>query len=210
MATYERVCAADPATLDVYVARAVEILAAGGLLAHPTQTVYGIGGAVRPEVDRCAARLKGRDADRYPLLRIASDRSALRATFPGLEWTEAASALADRYWPGPLTLILDDESGSTVAVRVEAHPVTRSILSAWGGAIGSTSLNVTGMPPAAKLSEARRCLEGMPDAGVTTLLVEAGDLAGEPASTLVSFVSGRPRVVREGSITAEEVLRCVR
>ena len=210
MATYERVRTTDPATRDTAVTRAVEVLAAGGLLAHPTETVYGIGGAVSPEVDRCAARLKGRDADRYPLLRIASDRSALLAAFPGLEWTDAASVLADHYWPGPLTLILDDASGSTVAVRVEAHPVTRMILSAWGAPIGSTSLNVTGTPPAAKLSAARLCLERMPDAGVTTLLVEAGDLRGEPASTLVSFASGRPRVVREGSITAEEVLRCVR
>jgi L-threonylcarbamoyladenylate synthase len=210
VATYERVGVMDPAALDVAVARAVEVLAEGGLLAHPTQTVYGIGGAVSPGVDRCAARMKGRDPDLYPLLRIASDRAALLAAFPGLAWTDAASALADRYWPGPLTLILDHDSSSTVAVRVEAHPVTRRILAAWGAPIGSTSLNVTGTPPAAKLAEARLCLERMPEAGVPTLLVEAGDLPGEPASTIVSLGADGPRVVREGAITAAEVLQCVR
>ena len=210
MATYERVGATDPAALKGAVARAVEVLAEGGLLVHPTQTVYGIGGAVRPEVDRCAARMKGRDPDRYPILRIASDRTALLAAFPGLAWTDAASALAERYWPGPLTLILDHESRSTVAVRVEAHPVTRRILAAWGAPIGSTSLNVTGTAPATKLSEARMYLQRMPEAGVPTLLLEAGDLPGEPASTLVSVRSDGPRVVREGAITAEEVLHCVR
>lgn len=210
MVAFEGVPVAGRAALAAAVARAVDVLQSGGLLAHPTSTVYGIGGAARPDVDLLVSRLKGRDSDRHPLLRIASDVAVLREAFPDLRWTEAACRLADRFWPGPLTLILTGDSGSTAAVRVEAHPVTRTVLAEWGRPIGSTSLNVSGAPPATTVPQARACLGAMPSAAVPTLLLEAGDLPGAPASTLVSAGSGGVSVVRQGAIKEEEVRLCLR
>ena len=209
MAAFEGVPVAGAEALAAAVTRAVEVLEAGGLLAHPTATVYGIGGAPRSDVDLRASRLKGRAADGHRVLRIASDVDVLRQAFPDLRWSEAACRLADRFWPGPLTMILPGDSGATLAVRVEAHPVTRTVLTEWGRPIGSTSLNAAGAPPATTVGQARPCLDAMPAEPVSILLLEAGDLAGAPPSTLVSVAGDGVAIVRQGAIGEEEVWRCL-
>ena len=173
-------------------------LAAGALLAHPTTSVYGLG-AGDPEFDRVVSRLKGR-ASGIPILRLVSDSARLRRVFPTVVWPEVASVLAEAFWPGPLTLVLDDESASGLAVRAESHPATRAILSRWDGTLGSTSLNPSGAPPACTLDEARATLGAMPDPGRPLLLVAAGDLAGPPPSTLLSLRGGELRLLREGAV----------
>ncbi len=210
MAEFDAVPTSGSVELKAAVTRAVDVLGEGGLVAHPTSTVYGLGGAARPDVDRMASRLKGRDSRRHPILRIASDASVLREAFPDLEWTEAAHRLADRFWPGPLTLILSEVSGATTAVRVEAHPVTRAVLTEWGRPIGSTSLNQAGTPPATTVPQARQCLADMPVAEAPTLLLEAADLPGGPASTMVSVTAEAVTVVRGGALSEEDVRRCLR
>jgi L-threonylcarbamoyladenylate synthase len=210
MARYERIAvSAGAANLDPTVRRAVTVLEAGGVLGHPTDTVYGIGGAVRPEVDQRVAALKGRALDRSPLLRIALDADVLRRSFPDLEWNVWAKQLASRFWPGPLTLVLADSSGKGVAVRVEGHPVMRAVLKAWKGPIGSSSLNVSGEPPAATAGQAARYLAMMPDVDVPVLLLDAGHLAGTPASTLVSLLTPMPTVLREGAVPREAIEDCL-
>lgn len=196
---------AGTASLDAAVCRAVAVLRAGGVLAHPTDRVYGIGGASRADVDRAVSAMKGRELDRFPFLRIALEPEVLRRAYPGLVWPAGAERLAARLWPGPLTMVLADGSGGSLAVRVEGHPVTRAVLEAWGEPITSTSLNVSGEPPACTADEARRCLAGMADPGVPVLLLDAGDLAGPPPSTLVSFLGPTPAVLREGAIPRVEV-----
>jgi L-threonylcarbamoyladenylate synthase len=191
------------------VRRAVAVLEAGGVLGHPTDTVYGIGGAVRPEVDQCIGALKGRELDRSPLLRIALDAGVLRRSFPDLEWNAAAEQLAWRFWPGALTLVLPDSSGKGVAVRVEGHPVTRAVLKAWKGPIGSTSLNISGKRPAVTAGQAARYLSMMPDVGVPVALIDGGDLAGTPASTLVSLLTPTPTVLREGAVPRQAIEDCL-
>jgi len=185
------------------VAAAVEVLARGGLLAHPTGTVYGIGGGRGAASDAEVERLKGREGG--AILRIVADVGRLRDLFPAACWPDEAERLAARFWPGPLTLVLDDGSASGLAVRVEPHPVTRAVLSAWGGALGSTSLNRSGRPPARTEAEARAVLRAMPEASPELAFLPAGDLAGPPPSTLVSLRDAVPRLLRAGAIPASSI-----
>jgi len=200
----------EPANMARVADRAAEVLSAEGVVAHPTDTVYGIGGACRPDVDSRVAVLKCREVGEAPLLRIAADARALRDFFPDLEWTPWAEALADEFWPGPLTLVLDDGTGTGVAVRVEGHPALRSVLEAWGAPISSTSLNRTGEPAAVRSAQARLNLDRMPETGARILLVDAGDQRGPPPSTLVSLVGAEPVVLREGALRTESILECLR
>ena len=187
--------------------RAVAVLKAGGILAHPTETVYGIGGAAVADVDADLNRLKGRG--RSPVLRIAGSMSVLRASLPEAEWSPEALRLASMFWPGPVTLILPLRGGGSVAVRVEGHPVTREILQAWRGIMGSTSLNLSGGPAARTFPEAQRALREMPDIGRPVLLLDAGDLTGPPPSTLVALTGEAPAVLREGAVASEAIQSCL-
>jgi L-threonylcarbamoyladenylate synthase len=195
--------------MDRAVRKAVEVLEAGGVLGHPTDTVYGIGGAARNEVDRRVAELKGRSVERSPVLRIALDADVLRAFFPELEWTLPAERLAARFWPGALTMVLADGSGRGVAVRAEGHPVMRAVLKAWNAPIGSTSLNSVGEPPAVTARQAGAVLEMMPDVDVPVLLMDAGHLSGPPPSTLVSFLTATPEFLREGAVSRAAIEACL-
>lgn len=182
---------------------AVGALRDGGLLVHPTESVYGIGGVPRA-LDDEIARLKGRCADR-PLLRLAGSRDALRRSHPGLRWSREAEALADAFWPGPLTLVLDDGSGSGLGVRVEGHPLTRRVLLELDDTMSSTSLNRSGEEPASTEEEVRRSLEAMPPADVPVFRLEAGTLPGPPPSTVLSLRGRRPRLLREGAVPLERI-----
>ena len=210
MERYETIAASGGAAiLDRAVRQAVGVLSAGGVLGHPTDTVYGIGGPARPEVDRRVAALKGRSLDQSPLLRIALDAEVLRRSFPGLEWNESAGRLASRFWPGALTLVLADGSGTGVAVRVEGHPVMRAVLKAWGAPISSTSLNVSGELPAVTAGQAGRYLEMMPDPEIPVLLLDAGRLDGGPPSTVLSLLTPTPTILREGAVPRDAIADCL-
>ena len=211
MARYESVAvSAGAASLDRGVGRAVEVLRAGGVLVHPTDTVYGIGGAALPEVDLQVATLKGRTLDSAPLIRIARDTETFLEAFPELVWPVEARRLARRFWPGAVTLVLEDGSGRGTAVRVEGHPVMRAVLSAWAAPIGSTSLNLAGESPAVTPEQARECLDRMPDVGAPVIFLDAGVLPGPPPSTLVSLLGSVPTVLREGAVPTDAIQDCLK
>lgn len=198
---------ADVEERDRTLRSAAVALAEGAILAHPTETVYGLGGLSR-KLDAVVARLKGRTADR-PLLRIGPDVDTIRTLHPDLRWSEAAARLADAFWPGPLTLVLDDGGPDGTGVRVEGHYLTRRVLEMLEATMSSTSLNRTGETPAAGPEEARAALEAMPSVEVPVVWLQAGELAGGPPSTVVSLRDGVPRILREGAVGArrlEEVL----
>jgi len=179
------------------VARAAEWVRAGGILAHPTSTVYGLGGRPVAGVDRAIAAAKGRDAGR-PLLRVAASRAAVEA-LARRPWPPGADALADAFWPGPLTLVLPDGTAGT-AVRVDAHPVLRALLETLGEPMSSTSLNRSGEPPVREAGVAREWVEAAAAAGHVVALLEAGDLPASPSSTIVSLTGPEPTLIREGAI----------
>lgn len=184
--------------------RAATLLAEGAVLAHPTETVYGLGGGTAA-ADGRIRRMKGRAADR-PFLRLAADVASLREHHPELVWSDAASRLAEALWPGPLTLVLDDGSARGLGVRVEAHPLTRGMLVEWGGTMSSTSLNRSGERPAATAAAARRALDALAAEGEESVWwLDAGDLPGGPPSTLVSLRHDPPRLLRAGAVPPDRV-----
>lgn len=180
-------------------------LRGGGLIAYPTETVYGLGSAVQPEALERLATVKERDWAAPFLLLIEGPEQ-----MPELEWTETAMRLAAAFWPGPLTLALRATAGQfpervvgpggTVAVRSSPHPAVRSILAALGEPITSTSANLSGGRPARSASGALKVVEAM-GSPTDLWVVDGGTLPPSPPSTIVDCTGHRPRVLREGAIS---------
>ena len=143
---------------------AAEVLAEGGLVVHPTETVYGIGGDGTAANNHLISRVKRREPDQ-PLLLLVPDREVLRLTFEALEWPAEAEKLAGSFWPGPLTIVVrcpgapDGLIGPRdgLAVRISPDPTVAQLLAVWGRPMTSSSANLAGREPARTLEEA---LEG--------------------------------------------------
>lgn len=185
----------------------------GGLLVHPTETVYGVGGRAGGEGLRAVCRLKGRGPQR-PVLVLVTHRDMA----PGLHWTPAAEALASAFWPGPLTLVLADpesryeegvrsEEGG-VAVRDTPHPLVRAFLSVLGEPLTSTSANAPGEAPALRADAAARALHDL--GGVESLrILDGGPLRPSEPSTVVDCTGSDPRLMREGALSAHRLKEVV-
>lgn len=179
-------------------------LRAGGLIAYPTETVYGFGCALQPAALDRLAELKGR-APTEPFLLLVERPEEV----PELLWTESALRLAAAFWPGPLTLALRAEagdfpervvgSGGTVAVRSSPHPAVQAILAALGEPVTSTSANRTGGAPA---MSAAGVVALWPELGAPADLwiLDGGPLPPSAPSTIVDCTGARPRLLREGAL----------
>lgn len=185
-------------------------LEAGELVIHPTEAVYGLGGFLEDVPLARLRRLKNRPAGGFVVL-IPSARSV--ADLLDAE----GRALARAFWPGPLTLVLDDPGDrfhraakapdGSVAVRVPGHPLTLRLLRDTARPITSTSANRPGEPPAAT---ARRALGAAASLGTEPFALDAGPLPGGAASTLVSLRELCPILIRQGPhdlLELNEVLR---
>ncbi len=186
---------------DADLAAAVRALARGGVLLYPTETVYGFGcdAGDRSACARIAA-LKGWPAPR-PMLVLVRDLEGAEAVG---EVTPVARALAEAFWPGPLTLVIPEGSGSTVGVRVSPHPVVRQLLDRIGGPITSTSANRTGAAPPRTVGEASWCGDEGPDA-----VLDGGACAGAVGSTVVNCAGAVARVLRAGDLPVAELMSVV-
>jgi L-threonylcarbamoyladenylate synthase len=189
-------------------------LGAGGLLAYPTETVYGLGSRARATDVRALAQLKGRRSDK-PFLLLVSNRAMAEAH--GLAFSEAANALARAFWPGPLTLVLPGGSGlpdqlrgpeGGIAVRWTSHPGMARLVAALGAPLTSTSANRPGMPPAPGAEAILRDFAPAVAAGVL-LVLDGGVLGNSPSSTVVDCTQPVARLVREGAIPRDELRRAV-
>ncbi len=189
----------------------VDHLRNDGVVGYPTETVYGLGSACTEVGMRALQMVKGRSEEKSFIALVAS-----RESIAGLAWTEEASELADIFWPGSVTLVLGDPDGTFppgvrdpasggVAVRVSPHPVVQRLLSAFGGAITSTSLNISGSLPAASGAEAREVLETIGADDVW--LLDVGTLPESGPSTVIDFMGPVPIVLREGTVPIERI-RC--
>lgn len=190
------------------VERSVDILRMGGFLVHPTSTVYGIGAAPTPELDGAVNRLKGRPLNQ-PILRLAPDARSLREIRPAVEWTEDAERLAARFWPGSLTLVIEDGSDIGLGIRVDAHPFPRAVSRQWGELLSSTSLNRTGGEPARDPDSAREVVESWPDPATPCVLADGGTLEDSPPSTVLSLRDHPPRILRDGAVGRDEIEECL-
>ena len=190
----------------------VEHLRLGGLVAHPTETVYGFGGFATAAGVAALRRLKRRPEERSVLVLLPSPEAV-----PDLIWTEDARELASVFWPGALTLVLADPSGSFppgvrsatggVAVRVTSHPVTQMLVERLGVPLTSTSANAPGEPPAAT-GEGALAVARAAGAGEDLWVLDAGRLSPSRPSTVVDCTGPAPVVIREGA-TPVNRLRCV-
>lgn len=179
-------------------------LLAGQLVIHPTSTVYGLGALPRRELNAEIDRLKGRSPG-TPLIHLAASEIALRRARPELEWGDAAKRLARAFWPGALTLVMDDGSALGLAVRVDEHPAILALLEAAGGLMTTTSLNRSGDRPARCSDEVEAIAGSLPESPLEVTFLDGGDLPASGPSTIVSLRSGRARIVREGALPVEPI-----
>jgi len=187
------------------LAGTVAHLRAGGLIAYPTETVYGLGSRPRAAEVQALARL---------FLLLVADRDM--AEEQGLAFGEAAGALARAFWPGPLTLVLPGGSGRLpdalrgpeggIAVRWTSHRGMARLVRALGEPVTSTSANLPGAPPAPGAEAIARDFAPALEAG-TLLVLDGGVLGNSPSSTVVDCTRQAPRLIREGALTLAELRR---
>lgn len=185
--------------------KAGEILKAGGLVAFPTETVYGLGGdALNPESSRKIYAAKGRPSDNPLIVHICR-----LSDLEKIAWDPDGKGLkvARAFWPGPLTMILKkketvplETTGGlpTVAVRFPSHPVARGLIDAAGGFIAAPSANTSGKPSP---TSARYVAEDMD--GRIDMILDGGDVGIGLESTIVDLTEEEPVILRPGYVTQE-------
>jgi L-threonylcarbamoyladenylate synthase len=188
------------------IAAAAQLLREGGVVAIPTETVYGLGAVARnPAAVRRVFEIKGRPAS-HPL--IVHLGSADELSDWAREIPEAAWRLAERFWPGPLTLVLprqpqvpDEVTGGqdSVALRVPAQPVTRELIAA-AGALAAPSANRFGRVSPTTAQHVLAELGGDVD-----MILDAGPCQVGLESTIVSLLDDKPALLRPGGITVAEL-----
>lgn len=187
-----------PAT-DEGLARAAAILRSGGLVAFPTDTVYGVAcAASRPEAVDAIFALKRRPSERLiPMLVSGLD------DIPAGDWLvdSRVRALADRFWPGALSLVLPARSGDgTQAFRAPDHPVALSLIRA-AGPLYATSANVSGEPDTLDADDVLIAFATQADE--LAAVVDGGRVPGGVASTVLDLSAQPASILREGPISRE-------
>lgn len=194
------------------IAEAAEIVRNGGLVAYPTDTLYGL--AADPASRAAIAqlyRIKGRPVEQaIPLIAAGIDQVEDCAG----TLNPIARTLAQRFWPGPLTIVIPAwagldarvlAGGATVAIRVPAHPVARLLAAACGWPITSTSANRSGGKAPVTADEIRITFGNELDG-----VLDGGPCPGGAPSTIVDVSGTEPRLVRPGAVPWERVLECLR
>jgi L-threonylcarbamoyladenylate synthase len=185
--------------------QAFKVLLRGGLVAFPTDTVYGIGAlAFNASAVRSIYAAKDRPLEKAIPVLIADAADLAKVT---MKVSVAAARLAAHFWPGPLTLIVlkhpdlpeTVSAMPTVGVRVPDHPVTRALLRA-AGPMAVTSANLSGQPSPNTAQEVFAQLGGR-----IALIMDGGKTAGGVPSTVVDCVQAEPRMVRLGPVSKDEI-----
>jgi L-threonylcarbamoyladenylate synthase len=189
------------------IAEAAGVLRAGGLVAFPTETVYGLGAnALDAAAVQSIFDAKGRAANN-PIIVHVADVAAAKSLVA--DWSAVADELAERFWPWPLTLVLPKQpivpdivsaGGSTVGIRVPAHPVALALLKSARLPIAAPSANRSNnISP----TTAEHVLQGLD--GRVDLILDAGPCSGGLESTVLDLTTDPPRVLRPGLVTVEQL-----
>ena len=185
--------------------KAGDIIKEGGLVAFPTETVYGLGGdALNPESSKKIYAAKGRPSDNPLIVHVATmeDVEAIVDEVP-----EAAYKLAEAYWPGPLTMIMNknekvphETTGGldTVAIRMPNNEIALELIRQSGGFIAAPSANTSGRPSP---TLARYCMEDL--SGKIEMIIDGGQVGIGLESTIVDLTSKEPMILRPGYITQD-------
>lgn len=202
-----RVISIDPIHPDPgVIAEAATIIRAGGLVAFPTETVYGLGAnALDESAVRKIFAAKGRPSDNPLIVHLAEVAEAEK--YASLPDSAVVQKLADKYWPGPLTLVLQKKSVipsvvtaglATVSVRVPDHPVAQALIRAAGVPIAAPSANISGRPSPTDAPHVLMDLDGKVD-----LILDAGPVKWGVESTVLDLTTDTPTILRPGAITQE-------
>ncbi len=187
---------ADPS----HIARAAERLRAGAVIAFPTDTLYGVGArAADPAAVDRLYQVKRRPPEQ-PMVWLVTDRAPVER-FAVV--SAAAAALMERFWPGPLTLVLPARlrtGGSTIAVRAPNHDVALALLTALGEPITSSSANPAGQPPPV---DADQVIAALGDA--LDVVLDGGPCRIGQPSTILDLSGATPRILRQGAIPAADL-----
>ncbi|HLQ15437.1 MAG TPA: L-threonylcarbamoyladenylate synthase [Candidatus Eisenbacteria bacterium] len=174
--------------------RAAQMIRSGGVIAFPTDTVFGLGAAADDEIaTRRVFRIKGRPVG-LPLILMVAAESQLE-NFVHVD--SRSEAMMRRWWPGPLTIILHAKGGGTLGVRIPKHKVALDLLRA-AGPLMTTSANLHGKDPA--MTPADAALPGV------MAVLDGGPAPGGLVSTVLDLTGPEPHVLREGAITTPELL----
>lgn len=185
--------------------KAGDIIRKGGLVAFPTETVYGLGGdALNPDSSKKIYAAKGRPSDNPLIVHVYrfEDVEAIVSEIP-----EAARKLADAFWPGPLTMIMNkndkvpyETTGGldTVAIRMPNNKIALELIEKSGGFIAAPSANTSGRPSP---TVARYCIEDLD--GKIEMIIDGGQVGIGLESTIVDLTSEVPMILRPGYITAD-------
>jgi L-threonylcarbamoyladenylate synthase len=197
----------DSQATDAALAHACSVLRAGGVVAFPTETYYGL--AVDPFNQEAVTRLfalKGRSADK-PVLLIIDNPSQLADLVA--EIPPPFALLMEKFWPGPLTLVFPGAKSlpgmltghrGTIGVRVSSHPVARQLVRAYGQPITATSANFSGHPAAVTPRGVRDQLGPGLDA-----VIDGGETPGGQGSTLLGYHEGKVCLLRAGVVPFAEI-----
>ncbi len=188
------------------VAAAAQVLARGGIVVYPTETLYALGAdAFHAAALQRLVDLKVRQAGK-PIAVLVSDLDMVTAI--AAEIPPRAHTLMRRFWPGPLTLVLRAHphlsalltgDGTGIGVRLSSHPLATALVRALGHPVTAPSANPAGMRPPATVEEARSYFGAQVDC-----YLDGGSLPGEPASTVVDIRDGF-KLIRAGAVSADEV-----
>ncbi len=192
---------------DPAIREAAEILASGGLVAFPTETVYGLGAdGLNPEAVARIYAAKGRPVTNPMILHVADVASAMPLV---AQWPATAQTLAERYWPGPLTLVLPASEavpaivradGPTVALRCPAHPVAQALIRAVGRPLAAPSANRSQHLSPTLAGHVASSLGEAVD-----LILDGGPTKAGLESTILDLSGLRPRILRPGPVTPAEL-----
>jgi L-threonylcarbamoyladenylate synthase len=194
-------------SLQKQLEQGISILKQGGIVAFPTDTVYGLGAAVNlPQAVARVYQVKERPKN-MPLPLLLADKSQIEEVaepVPAIAWL-----LAAKFLPGALTMVLLKSKsvpdtvtggGKTVAIRIPAHPVPLALARGIGTPIVGTSANLSGKPSALTAEEVHAQLDGKVD-----LIIDGGRCPGGRESTIVDLTGETPLILREGAISREEL-----
>lgn len=194
-------------TTEEDIQQAAEIIKEGGLVAFPTETVYGLGAdALNPEAVGKVYAAKGRPSDNPMIVHISSKNDLSYLTF---EITDDIRKLMDAFWPGPLTMVVSAApvvprvtTGGldTVAVRMPSDPVAAALITSSETPIAAPSANLSGRPSPTSARHVIDDLDGRIDA-----IIQGGDCQVGIESTVVDMTGAVPAVLRPGIITAERL-----
>lgn len=190
---------------DAHILEAGQILRRGGLVAFPTETVYGLGGdALNPASSMKIYTAKGRPSDNPLIVHICRWEDIFRIT---TEVTEAVKRLAEAFWPGPLTMILKksdlvptETTGGldTVAVRFPSNETARRLIDAAGGYVAAPSANTSGRPSPTMAEHVREDMNGKIE-----MILDGGTVGIGLESTVVDMTGDSPVILRPGYVTQQ-------